>query len=49
MKKIVLCCEECGSRNYSVPARNNGKEERLTLKKHCKQCNAHTVHKQTNR
>ncbi|MUV06203.1 50S ribosomal protein L33 [Planococcaceae bacterium Storch 2/2-2] len=46
-KKIVLCCDQCGARNYSVPKRNNQNDERLTLKKFCKTCNAHTLHKQT--
>ncbi|HEY4578473.1 MAG TPA: 50S ribosomal protein L33 [Savagea sp.] len=45
--KIVLCCEQCSARNYSVPVRNNQTSERLTLKKFCKHCNAHTIHKQT--
>ncbi len=45
-KKIVLCCEKCGSRNYSVPERASA-NERLELKKFCSHCNEHTVHKQT--
>ncbi|MBD8027237.1 50S ribosomal protein L33 [Ureibacillus sp. 179-F W5.1 NHS] len=45
-KKIVLCCEKCSSRNYSVPERV-GSTERLELKKFCSHCNEHTVHKQT--
>ncbi|MFS0576101.1 50S ribosomal protein L33 [Sporosarcina sp. 179-K 3D1 HS] len=47
MKKISLCCDQCGSRNYSVPAQKNRPTERLTIKKFCKHCNQHTVHKQT--
>ena len=46
-KKIVLGCDVCGSRNYSVPARKNKPTERLTLNKFCKHCNTHTVHRQT--
>ena len=46
-KKVSLSCDICGSRNYSVPARKNHPNERLTLKKFCENCNEHTVHKQT--
>ncbi len=46
-KKITLSCDRCGSRNYSVPARKDTSTERLTLKKFCRYCNAHTVHKQS--
>ncbi|WP_192596960.1 50S ribosomal protein L33 [Sporosarcina limicola] len=46
-KKIILSCNTCGSRNYSVPARSNKPTERLSLKKFCSHCNTHTVHKQT--
>ncbi|WP_082732008.1 50S ribosomal protein L33 [Sporosarcina sp. HYO08] len=45
--KIILSCETCGSRNYSVPARGKQQTERLILKKYCKHCNKQTVHKQT--
>ncbi|MCG7335339.1 50S ribosomal protein L33 [Sporosarcina sp. ACRSM] len=46
-KKIILSCDSCGTRNYSVPARSNHSTERLSLKKFCSRCNAHTIHKQT--
>ncbi|MCZ2259229.1 50S ribosomal protein L33 [Sporosarcina sp. G11-34] len=46
-KKVILSCDVCGSRNYSVPGRKEQSSERLTLKKHCSHCNAHTVHRQT--
>lgn len=45
-KKVVLSCEKCGSRNYSVPMKQ-GNTERLELKKFCSNCNEHTMHKQT--
>ncbi|MBD8033570.1 MULTISPECIES: 50S ribosomal protein L33 [Solibacillus] len=45
-KKVVLSCEKCGSRNYSVP-KKDGATERLELKKFCSHCNEHTTHKQT--
>ncbi|MFD1708446.1 50S ribosomal protein L33 [Siminovitchia sediminis] len=44
--KIIWACSECGSRNYTTD--NKEKPfQRLTLKKYCKACNAHTVHLQT--
>ncbi|MFJ7935196.1 50S ribosomal protein L33 [Sporosarcina sp. NPDC096371] len=46
-KKVVLSCDICASRNYSVPGQNNKSAERLSLKKFCSHCNEHTVHKQT--
>ncbi|GEK34057.1 50S ribosomal protein L33 [Kurthia sibirica] len=44
--KIVLCCEKCGGRNYSVPAPKES-TKRLEFKKFCSHCNEHTLHKQT--
>ncbi|MBS4210524.1 50S ribosomal protein L33 [Bacillus sp. FJAT-50079] len=45
--KLKLACEDCGSLNYST---NRGKithSGRLELKKFCKRCNSHTIHKET--
>jgi len=47
VKKVVLSCSQCGSRNYSVPSSKEGSSERLELKKFCSHCKAHTIHKQT--
>ncbi|HDJ3368580.1 50S ribosomal protein L33 [Staphylococcus aureus] len=44
MRKIPLNCEACGNRNYNVP-KQEGSATRLTLKKYCPKCNAHTIHK----
>ncbi|MDT3958641.1 50S ribosomal protein L33 [Staphylococcus kloosii] len=46
MKKVPLSCEECGNRNYNVPKQDDS-TIRLTLKKYCPRCNAHTVHKES--
>ncbi|MBY0095392.1 50S ribosomal protein L33 [Mesobacillus maritimus] len=46
-KKITLACSECGSRNYSSTANQENQTERRVLKKFCKNCNAHTVHRET--
>jgi len=45
-KKIILVCTECLSRNYNVE-KNTQVAERLELKKYCKKCNKHTLHKET--
>ncbi|MDO4670542.1 MAG: 50S ribosomal protein L33 [Aerococcus sp.] len=44
--KVVLACSRCGSRNYSFKS-NTPRAERLEIKKYCKYCKAHTIHKQT--
>lgn len=46
MKKIMLSCDKCGSRNYPITAKNNA-TKRLEIKKFCSFCNEHTIHKQT--
>ncbi|MGO2695898.1 50S ribosomal protein L33 [Bavariicoccus seileri] len=45
-KKAALACEECGSRNYTI-AVNPHRTERLEVKKFCKNCNRHTIHRET--
>ncbi|MGB5811564.1 MAG: 50S ribosomal protein L33 [Polyangiales bacterium] len=46
--KVALVCEECGSRNYqTTKARKIGRQERLALRKFCRNCNRHTEHKES--
>lgn len=45
--KITLACADCGSRNYTTTSSNENQTERRELKKFCKNCNAHTVHRET--
>ncbi|MED3561253.1 50S ribosomal protein L33 [Bacillus sp. MUM 116] len=45
-KKLILACVDCGSRNYSTVGKQE-KSERLELKKFCKTCNSHTLHRET--
>jgi large subunit ribosomal protein L33 len=45
-KKITLACVECGSRNYTTEGRET-QSERLELKKFCKTCSNHTIHRET--
>ncbi|ADH97647.1 50S ribosomal protein L33 [Salisediminibacterium selenitireducens] len=45
--KAVLACSECHSRNYTTMKTDSAGSDRLTIKKYCKTCKAHTVHKET--
>ncbi|WP_170005892.1 50S ribosomal protein L33 [Bacillus fonticola] len=45
-KKVTLACSDCGSRNYSTEQRRDA-TERLEIKKYCKTCSAHTMHRTT--
>jgi len=46
-KKVVLACQQCGSRNYSTMKNTTKDIERLEIKKFCKVCNTHTSHRET--
>lgn len=43
----ALACTVCGSRNYSLDNGVKQRTERLELKKYCKRCGKHTLHKET--
>jgi large subunit ribosomal protein L33 len=40
---ISLVCEKCGGRNYRA-TRKPTQQGQMQFKKHCKVCNAHTLH-----
>ncbi len=42
--KAVLICTECLSRNYEVKKTENS--TRFEVKKFCKKCKKHTIHKE---
>ncbi len=46
-KKTSLACSVCGSRNYSKKVNEGNRTERLEVKKFCKYCNQHTLHRET--
>lgn len=46
-RKVILVCSECLSRNYSTQKNQSVQSERLELKKFCKNCQKHTIHKET--
>jgi len=45
--QVVLECSECKIRNYTVYKNKELHPERLEYKKFCKQCNKHTIHRET--
>ena len=44
--KVILLCDVCLSRNYSV-FKSRGSDKKLEMRKHCSTCNKHTIHKET--
>ena len=45
--KVALACSECLRRNYFTYKNKTNNPGRLELKKHCKHCGKHTLHKET--
>jgi len=45
--KVILVCQECLSRNYTVNKSNLTQKERLELMKFCPTCNKRTLHKES--
>lgn len=45
--RITLACTECKQRNYDNMKNKKNDPERIELKKYCKFCHKHTVHKET--
>lgn len=45
--KITLECTECKQRNYDSMKEKKNTPERVELKKYCRFCKKHTVHKET--
>lgn len=44
---VTLECTECKRRNYTTEKNKRNNAERIELRKHCKFCNAHTIHRET--
>ncbi|MCL4555035.1 MAG: 50S ribosomal protein L33 [Actinobacteria bacterium] len=44
---ITLACTECKRRNYATTKNKKADRTRLELKKYCRWCSAHTLHKET--
>lgn len=45
--KVILVCEECLSRNYTITKNPQKNVERIQMNKYCKNCNKYTIHKET--
>ena len=45
--KITLACTECKQRNYDNMKNKKNDPDRIELKKYCRFCRKHTVHKET--
>ncbi len=43
---VFLACTECKRRNYSTNKNKRNTSERLELKKYCKWCGKHTLHRE---
>jgi large subunit ribosomal protein L33 len=44
---ISLACTECRRRNYSTYKNKRNDANRLELKKYCRWCRHHTLHRET--
>ncbi|MFO0569468.1 MAG: 50S ribosomal protein L33 [Polyangiaceae bacterium] len=45
--RIALACEVCGERNYKTTIARREGSQPLRLKKYCKTCERHTLHKES--
>jgi large subunit ribosomal protein L33 len=44
---ITLACGECKQRNYTTTKNKRTTPDKLQLKKYCRFCRTHTLHKET--
>ncbi|MCX8044197.1 MAG: 50S ribosomal protein L33 [Desulfobacterota bacterium] len=44
---IALACTQCKQRNYSTTKNKKKTTGKLEIKKYCKFCHTHTLHKET--
>ncbi|AMA74467.1 MULTISPECIES: 50S ribosomal protein L33 [Aneurinibacillus] len=44
---VTLACTECKQRNYTTTKNKRKQTERIEMKKYCKFCNDHTLHRET--
>ena len=45
--KVTFVCTECKQRNYDTKKNKKNTPDRLELKKYCKFCRKHTLHRET--
>ncbi|MFV0380706.1 MAG: 50S ribosomal protein L33 [Breznakia sp.] len=46
-EKVILTCSECLSRNYTTQKNKQTQTQRMEIRKYCKKCGKHTIHKET--
>ena len=44
---VILACVECKNRNYTTTRNKKNKKDKLELKKYCRFCRKHVLHKET--
>jgi large subunit ribosomal protein L33 len=44
---VTLACTECKRRNYTTEKNKRNNPDRMEIKKYCRWCKRHTVHKET--
>lgn len=45
--QITMACMDCKQRNYTTIKNKKNNPDRIELKKFCKYCNSHRVHRET--
>ncbi|MBQ4064500.1 MAG: 50S ribosomal protein L33 [Clostridia bacterium] len=45
--RITLACTECKQRNYNTKKNKSNDPDRLEMKKYCRFCKKHTLHKES--
>ena len=45
--KITLACTECKQRNYNTTKEKKTHPDRMEIRKYCRFCRTHTLHKET--
>lgn len=44
---VTLECESCKNRNYTTTKNRKNTPDRLQLRKYCRTCRRHTLHRET--
>ena len=44
---VTLACTECKQRNYQTNKNKKNNPDRIEMKKNCKFCKKHTLHRET--
>ncbi len=44
---VTLACVECKNRNYTTTRNKKNQKDKLELKKYCRFCRKHILHKET--